>query len=87
MSQLTDFDGFALYGALDAKRASMGMSWPQAAEDIWKQSYALNKLRHDHPISPSTIAWMAKNGDTSCQHALFFLRWLGRSPESFTPGG
>jgi hypothetical protein len=29
---------------------------------------------------------MPKRGDTSCQHALFFLRWLGRSPESFMPG-
>jgi len=26
---------------------------------------------------------MAKNPRTSCQHALFMLRWLGRSPESF----
>ncbi len=29
---------------------------------------------------------MAKRGDTTCQHALFFLRWLGRSPESFIAG-
>ncbi len=29
---------------------------------------------------------MAKQGDTSCQHALFMLRWLGREPESFVPG-
>jgi hypothetical protein len=29
---------------------------------------------------------MADLMDTSCQHALFMLRWLGRSPESFVPG-
>ena len=43
----------------------------------------LNERRNDHPISPSTIIGMSKSGNASCQHALFYLRWLGRSPESF----
>jgi len=30
---------------------------------------------------------MAKKPRTSCQHALFMLRWLGRTPESFLAGG
>jgi hypothetical protein len=30
----------------------------------------------DHPISPSTITGMPKRGDLTCQHALFFRRWL-----------
>jgi hypothetical protein len=29
---------------------------------------------------------MAERRNTSCQHALFMLRWLGRTPESFLPG-
>jgi hypothetical protein len=29
---------------------------------------------------------MAERGGVSCQHALFMLRWLGRSPESFLRG-
>jgi hypothetical protein len=29
---------------------------------------------------------MAKKPRTSCQHALFMLRWLGRTPESFLQG-
>ena len=26
---------------------------------------------------------VGRTGDTSCQHALFYLRWLDRTPESF----
>jgi hypothetical protein len=33
-----------------------------------------------------TLTGMTKRMDTSCQHALFMLRWLGRPPESFVPG-
>jgi hypothetical protein len=29
---------------------------------------------------------MTKRMDISCQHALFMLRWLGRTPESFISG-
>ena len=29
---------------------------------------------------------MVKKPRTSCQHALFMLRWLGRAPESFLRG-
>lgn len=40
----------------------------------------------NHPISPSTLENLGKRGNTSCQHALFFLRWLDRAPESFLTG-
>jgi hypothetical protein len=80
---IVDFDCVALFKAMDTKRISQGLSWPQVADEIWKMSSDLNDRRHDHPISPSTIIGMSKRGDTSCQHALFFLRWLGSSPESF----
>lgn len=79
----TDFDGFALYAAMDAQRTNRGLSWRQVADEIWKQSSALNDRRKDHPISPSTLTGLGKRGDFTCQHALFVLRWLGRSPESF----
>lgn len=79
-----DFDGMALYQALDAERQARGLSWQKLADEIWELSAELNRQRNSHPISPSTIQNMGKRGGaTSCQHALFFLRWLGRSPESF----
>jgi hypothetical protein len=85
--KISDFDGFALFEAMNAKRISEGLSWPQVADEIWKLSSDLNDRRHDHPISPSTIVGMSKRRDTSCQHGLFYLRWLGRSPESFLIDG
>ncbi len=81
--EIFDFDSFALFKAMDTKRIREGLTWPLVADEIWKLSSDLNDRRHDHPISPSTIKGMSWRGDTSCQHALFFLRWLGRSPESF----
>lgn len=57
----------------------------KAVDEIWMLSAALNERRRDHPISPSTLAGIAKRGDTTCQHALFIQRWLGRTPESFFP--
>jgi len=81
-----DFDLIAFYEAMDAQRVARGLSWRQVADELWQQSSALNGRRRDHPISPSTLTGIAKRGDTTCQHALFILRWLGRSPESFVPG-
>ncbi len=80
------FDGSALYRALDARRLELGLSWRQVADQLWHLSFELNDRRHDHPISPSTLTRMATKPGTSCQHALFMLRWLGRSPESFLSG-
>jgi hypothetical protein len=81
------FDTGALYEALDARRAELGLSWSAVANQIWQLSADLNDRRQDHPISPSTLTGMARKPRTSCQHALFMLRWLGRSPESFLAGG
>jgi hypothetical protein len=78
-----DFDALALYRTMDQQRVQRGLTWRQVADEIWGLSVDLNRRRADHPISPSTITGIAKRGDTTCQHALFFLRWLGRSPESF----
>jgi hypothetical protein len=89
--QIRDFDGRALYASLDAKRQVEGLSWAGAAAAIWNISDVLNadrdaRGRPNHPISPATLQGLAKRGDTSCQHALFFLRWLERTPESFLAG-
>ena len=81
-----EFDVTALYAALDAQRLARGLSWRQVADSMWAQSAVLNARRHDHPISPSTLTGMRSRGATSCQHALFMLRWLGRVPEDFVPG-
>jgi hypothetical protein len=80
------FDAHALYLALDARRTELGLSWKGVADQIWGLSSDLNLRRSDHPISPSTLTNMAKKPRTSCQHALFMLRWLERSPESFLHG-
>jgi hypothetical protein len=81
-----DFDIAALFEALDLQRRNRALSWPGVAQELWDQSAALNAQRNDHPISASTLRGMAKRRDTTCQHALFMLRWLGRTPESFMPG-
>ena len=78
-----DFDALAMYRAMDAQRSPRGLSWRQVADQIWEMSADLNLLRRDHPISPSTLTGIARRGDCTCQHALFILRWLDRTPESF----
>src|SRR5215475_13291717 len=81
-----DFDVAALFDALDAQRRERRLSWQGVARELWDLSSTLNARRNDHPISASTLTGMAKRRDTSCQHALFMLRWLDRTPESFMPG-
>jgi hypothetical protein len=83
---IAEFDGFALFAAMDAQRLGRSLSWRGVADEIWALSAVLNARRHDHPISPSTLSTMATRGATSCQHALFILRWLDRTPESFLVG-
>jgi hypothetical protein len=81
-----EFDIAALFEALDLQRRNRALSWQGVAQEPWDQSAALNAGRDDHPISPSTLTGMTKRKDTTCQHALFMLRWLGREPESFMLG-
>jgi len=81
-----EFDIAALFDALDEKRRSLALSWHGVAKALWIQSVKLNMQRDDHPIGAATITGMAKRMDTTRQHALFMLRWLERSPESFIPG-
>jgi hypothetical protein len=76
----------ALFAALDARREELGLSWPGIARETWALSAELNAKRENHPIAPATITGLGRPGSTSCQHALFFLRWLDRTPESFLAG-
>lgn len=72
---------------MDAQRVARGLSWTGVTKEIWQMYAELNRSRpSDHPLSPSTIINMSKRGNTTCQHALIFLQWLGRFPESFLPG-
>jgi hypothetical protein len=76
------FDTAALYEALDAQRRDRGLSWAGVAREFWNLDAALNASRpDDHPFSASTIVSMRERRATSCQHALFMLRWL--APEHF----
>lgn len=75
------FDNQAFFDAVDKRRRELELSWPALASAIWEQSRLLNQRRNDHPISPATIRKMAAG--SSCQHALFLLRWLNEPPEAF----
>ena len=80
---VSEFNALGLYAAMEAQRAERGLSWRQVAAELWEQSDMLNASRRDHPISASTLTGIPKRRDCTCQHALFILRWLGRTPESF----
>jgi hypothetical protein len=82
---MREMDIGALFEAMDAQRIERGLSWQGVADEIWALSAELNARRRSHPISPATLKGFAR-GDTSCQHALFVLRWLHRPPESFLVG-
>lgn len=84
--EIYDFDVLALHRALDERRSRRQLTWSGVAREVWELSSVLNSKRHDHPISPSTFANMERRANISCQHALFMLRWLERTPESFLAG-
>jgi len=75
------FDHKAFFAAIESRRRDQHLSWPALAAAVWDQSRVLNEQHDDHPISPATIRKMADG--TSCQHALFLLRWLDVPPEAF----
>jgi hypothetical protein len=77
------FDCGALFSALEAKRRDRGLGWYELANELWQQSSALNAQRTDHPLCGGALGRLETRGATSCQYALFILRWLGRAPEDF----
>lgn len=87
MLPLPVFDRGALFNALDAKRRERGMGWYELADELWEQSSDLNAQRSgDHPLCGGAVQRLQARGATSCQYALFMLRWLGQAPEEFLSG-
>ena len=80
------FDCGAFFGALDAQRRDRGLGWYELADELWQQSSDLNAQRTDHPLCGGAVARLQQRGATSCQYALFMLRWLRRAPEEFLTG-
>jgi hypothetical protein len=46
----------------------------------------LNAERDDHPLCGGAVSRLGARGETSCQYALYLLRWLGKAPEEFLAG-
>ncbi len=87
MQTLPVFDCVALFDALDAERQEHGLEWYPLATELWEQSSELNAERpDDHPMCGGALQRLRARGATSCQYALFLLRWLGRAPEEFLTG-
>ncbi len=86
MRSLPVFDCGALFNALDSQRRDRGLGWYELADELWKQSADLNGQRSDHPLCGGAIQRLRTRGATSCQYALFMLRWLNRAPEDFLTG-
>ena len=87
MPALPVFDCGALFSALDAQRRDRGLDWYALAGELWQQSCELNAQRTiDHPLCGGAIQRLPRRGATSCQYALFMLRWLRRAPEDFLTG-
>ena len=80
------FDFAAFFGAFDAERRDRGLGWYEFADELWQQSSELNAQRLDHPLCGGAVSRLGARGATSCQYALFMLRWLGRAPEEFLAG-
>lgn len=82
-----EFDMDAFFGALDAQRRERALGWYELADELWEQSADLNAQReNDHPLCGGAVSRMQSRGATSCQYALYMLRWLERAPEDFLTG-
>ena len=83
VTALPVFDFAAFFAAFDAERRDRGLGWYDFADELWQQSSELNAHRMDHPLCGGAVSRLGARGATSCQYALFMLRWLGRAPEEF----
>jgi hypothetical protein len=87
MRSLPVFDCGALFDALDVERRELDMGWYEVADELWEQSADLNAERGgDHPLCGGAVQRLRERDATSCQYALFMLRWLNRAPEDFLAG-
>jgi hypothetical protein len=83
---LATFDFAAFFAAVDDARREQDLGWYDLAAELWEQSAQLNDERDDHPLCGGAISRLGARGETSCQYALYLLRWLGRAPEEFLTG-
>jgi hypothetical protein len=87
MRPLPVFDCGALFDALDVERRERDLGWYELADELWEQSSDLNAERGgDHPLCGGAVQRLRERDATSCQYALFMLRWLHRAPEDFLSG-
>jgi hypothetical protein len=87
MPALPVFDFDAFFDAFDAQRRESGMGWFELADELWDQSADLNAQREDErPLCGGAVSRLRDRGATSCQYALFMLRWMDRAPEEFLTG-
>ena len=83
---LATFDFAAFFAAVDDARRGRDMGWYDLADELWDQSAQLNAERDDHPLCGGAVSRLGARGETSCQYALYLLRWLGQAPEEFLTG-
>jgi hypothetical protein len=83
---LASFDFAAFFAAVDEARRQRNMGWYDLAGEVWERSARLNAERDDHPLCGGAVSRLGTRGETSCQYALYLLRWLGRAPEDFLTG-
>ncbi len=83
---LAVFDFAAFFAAVDGARRDRDMGWYDLADELWDQSAQLNAERDDHPLCGGAVSRLGARGETSCQYALYLLRWLGQAPEDFLTG-
>jgi hypothetical protein len=83
---LATFDFPAFFEAVDEARRRRGLRWHSLADELWELSAQLNAVRGDHAICGGAVSRLGGRGETSCQYALYLLRWLGQPPEAFLVG-
>jgi hypothetical protein len=83
---LATFDFAAFFAAVDEARRGKQLHWYALADELWDLSAALNVQRDDHPLCGGAVSRLGARGETSCQYALYLLRWLGQPPEAFLVG-
>jgi hypothetical protein len=83
---LPTFDFAAFFAAVQDARRYRDLGWFELADELWDMSAELNAERGDHPLCGGAVSRLGARGETSCQYALYLLRWLGRAPEEFLTG-
>src|SRR3954452_12319772 len=84
--ELPDFDFPAFFAAVDDARRRRDLNWYTLADELWDLSVQLNAERDDHPLCGGAVSRLGQRGETSCQYALYLLRWLEQPPEAFLVG-